>query len=162
MAAITFKIVLVGDGNVGKTTYIKKLLLNEFEHKYVATLGVEVHPITIHTNYGVIQFNCWDTAGQERFGGLGAGYYISGDGAIVMGSLSDPGSLDHMEVWRDSVAEYIDNENVINVFSKADLYDGEIQDAAICISTATDLNLQVPFLILAMKLMDVNDIVIVE
>jgi len=68
MAAITFKIVLVGDGNVGKTTYIKKLLLNDFEHKYVATLGVEVHPITIHTNYGIIQFNCWDTAGQERFG----------------------------------------------------------------------------------------------
>ncbi len=44
----------------------------------VATIGVEVHPMTFSTNYGVIQFNVWDTAGQEKFGGLRDGYYIAG------------------------------------------------------------------------------------
>jgi small GTP-binding protein len=56
---------LVGDGGVGKTTFVKRHLTGEFEKKYVATLGVEVHPLTFHTNRGAMKFNVWDTAGQE-------------------------------------------------------------------------------------------------
>lgn len=72
----TFKCVLVGDGGTGKTTFVKRHLTGEFEKKYVATLGVEVHPLVFHTNRGPIRFNVWDTAGQEKFGGLRDGYYI--------------------------------------------------------------------------------------
>ncbi|KAL3191584.1 hypothetical protein MRX96_059682 [Rhipicephalus microplus] len=80
----TFKCVLVGDGGTGKTTFVKRHLTGEFEKKYVATLGVEVHPLLFHTNRGPIRFNVWDTAGQEKFGGLRDGYYIQGQCAIVM------------------------------------------------------------------------------
>lgn len=45
---------------------------------FLATLGVEVHPLCFHTNRGQIKFNVWDTAGQEKFGGLRDGYYIQG------------------------------------------------------------------------------------
>lgn len=38
----TFKCVLIGDGGTGKTTIVKRLIIGEFEKKYVATLGVEV------------------------------------------------------------------------------------------------------------------------
>ena len=44
-----------------------------------ATLGVEVHPLSFHTNRGQLVFNVWDTAGQEKFGGLRDGYYIQGE-----------------------------------------------------------------------------------
>ena len=60
-----FKLILVGDGGVGKTTFVKRHLTGEFEKKYVATLGVEVYPLLFHTNRGPIKFNVWDTAGQE-------------------------------------------------------------------------------------------------
>lgn len=75
---IVLQLVLVGDGGVGKTTFVKRHLTGEFEKKYVATLGVEVHPLVFHTNRGPIRFNVWDTAGQEKFGGLRDGYYIQG------------------------------------------------------------------------------------
>jgi len=64
-SAPEFKLILVGDGGVGKTTFVKRHLTGEFEKKYVATLGVEVHPLVFHTNRGPIKFNVWDTAGQE-------------------------------------------------------------------------------------------------
>ena len=41
---------------------------------WIATIGVEVHPLDFFTNCGKIRFYCWDTAGQEKFGGLRDGY----------------------------------------------------------------------------------------
>ena len=108
-----FKLVLVGDGGVGKTTFVKRHKSGEFEKKYVgklmkhkfslrtpliylslhsinkylqylATLGVEVHPLTFYTSLGPVTYNCWDTAGQEKFGGLRDGYYVGGKAAIIM------------------------------------------------------------------------------
>ena len=59
----------VGDGGVGKTTFVKRHKSGEFEKKYVATLGADVHQIPFQTNHGLIKFNVWDTAGQEKFAG---------------------------------------------------------------------------------------------
>jgi hypothetical protein len=73
------QLILVGDGGVGKTTFVKRHLTGEFEKKYVATLGVEVRCLDFHTNRGVLKFNCWDTAGQEKFGGLRDGKFLFKD-----------------------------------------------------------------------------------
>lgn len=75
-------------GGTGKTTFVKRHLTGEFEKKYIATLGVEVHPIRFHTNYGEICFNTWDTAGQEKFGGLRDGYYIQVSAFVELTSAS--------------------------------------------------------------------------
>ncbi len=69
-----WKLVLVGDGGVGKTTFVKRHKTGEFEKKYVPTLGAEVNPIDFVTKKGRILFNVWDTAGQEKYAGLRDGY----------------------------------------------------------------------------------------
>ncbi len=99
----TFKIILVGDGEVGKTTYIKKLKTSKFKKKYVATVGVYVHPLTIYTNEGEYCLNIWDTAGQEKFGGLRDGYYIGGDACIYMCDLTDQKSVSSISKWFNQV-----------------------------------------------------------
>ena len=80
---IQFKFVLAGDGGTRKTTFMKCYLTGESD-KYTATLGVEVHPLVLHTNRGSIQFSVWDTAGQEDSGVLRNGYYIQAQCAIIM------------------------------------------------------------------------------
>lgn len=83
-----FKLILVGDGGVGKTTFVKRHLTGEFEKKYVATLGVEVHPLLFHTNRGPIKFNVWDTAGQEvSMDGSFASCFCSCHECILLHSL---------------------------------------------------------------------------
>ncbi|XP_062229140.1 GTP-binding nuclear protein Ran-3-like isoform X2 [Phragmites australis] len=70
----SFKLVLVGDGGTGKTTFVKRHVTGEFEKRYEPTIGVEVRPLDFHTSRGKIRFSCCDTAGQEKFGGLRDGY----------------------------------------------------------------------------------------
>lgn len=113
-ATFVYKIALIGDGGVGKTTYVKRMLTGEFEKKYVATLGVEVHPLRFRTNYGVVQFNMWDTAGQEKFSGLREGYFVFAHGAILMFDLCNMQSYKNIGKWDamfSQVAEWEEDEN---------------------------------------------------
>jgi len=84
----TFKVVLVGRGQTGKTCLVHRLLTGEHRAAYIATLGVEVHPFRfkVKGSDGVekaVCFNLWDTAGQEKFGGLRDGYYIQAQAAVI-------------------------------------------------------------------------------
>ena len=62
-----FKVIVVGDGGVGKTTFINRHRTGEFTSKYIATMGVEVSPLTFYTTEGTIKLNMWDCAGQQEF-----------------------------------------------------------------------------------------------
>ena len=71
---VQFKLVLVGDGDTGKTTPVKHHLTGESE-KCIVTRSVESHsPCSILTEDLPIKFNVWDAAGQEKFGGRRDGY----------------------------------------------------------------------------------------
>ena len=60
--AHVFKIVVIGDGGVGKSALLRVNATGVFPNRYVATMGVEVHPIRFETSIGPIVLNCWDTA----------------------------------------------------------------------------------------------------
>jgi GTP-binding nuclear protein Ran len=64
-----YKIILIGFTKVGKTSFIKKLLNIRYfaDQIYVPTLGVDIYPLIINTNHGLIKFNIWDCAGDPRF-----------------------------------------------------------------------------------------------
>ena len=94
-----FKCILVGDGGVGKTAYVKKLQTNEFEKRYVATLGVSVRTLDFQTDCGKIEFNMWDCAGQEKFGGLRDGYWIKAQCGIIMFDVTARITYKHTPNW---------------------------------------------------------------
>merc|ERR1711937_720606 len=159
----TFKLVLVGDGGVGKTTFVKRHLTGEFEKKYVATLGVEVHPLVFHTNRGALRFNVWDTAGQEKFGGLRDGYYIQGQCAIIMLDVTSRVTYKNVPNWHRDLVRVCENIPICLVGNKVDVKDRKVKAKTITfhrkkdlqyydISAKSNYNFEKPFLWLARRL----------
>jgi GTP-binding nuclear protein Ran len=122
-----FKLVLVGDGGVGKTTFVKRHLTGEFEKKYIATLGVEVHPMPFHTNKGQILFNVWDTAGQEKLGGLRDGYYIGGQCGIIMFDVCARITYQNVPKWYKDLVRVCENIPIVLVGNKVDVKDRKVK-----------------------------------
>jgi GTP-binding nuclear protein Ran len=107
---LEFKLLLLGDGGVGKTTFMKRHLGEDFDHKYrpsrpwTGSLRAEVWRIVFYANHGPIQFNCWDSAGQEKFGGLRDGHYVNTQCAILMFDVGSRISYKNIPNWyRDVV-----------------------------------------------------------
>ncbi|XP_063718400.1 GTP-binding nuclear protein Ran-like [Symsagittifera roscoffensis] len=161
--AAQFKLVLVGDGGTGKTTFVKRHETGEFEKKYIATLGVEVHPLVFHTNFGGIQFNVWDTAGQEKFGGLRDGYYIQGQCGIIMFDVTSRVTYKNVPNWHRDLVRVCENIPIVLCGNKVDIKDRKVKAKSITfhrkknlqyydISAKSNYNFEKPFLWLARKL----------
>ena len=169
----TFKLILVGDGGTGKTTFVKRHLTGEFEKRYVATVGVDVHPLTFFTNRGKICFNCWDTAGQEKFGGLRDGYYVEGQCAIIMFDVTSRNTYKNVPNWYRDITRVCDNIPIVLVGNKVDCADRQVKAKMITfhrkkglqyydISAKSNYNFEKPFVWLAKKLANDPDLTLVE
>eukprot|EP01113_Clastostelium_recurvatum_P049124 TRINITY_DN9054_c0_g1_i3.p1 TRINITY_DN9054_c0_g1~~TRINITY_DN9054_c0_g1_i3.p1 ORF type:complete len:229 (+),score=59.04 TRINITY_DN9054_c0_g1_i3:3-689(+) len=170
----TFKLVLIGDGGTGKTTFVKRHVYGEFERKYVATLGVEVHPLTFYTNCGPICFNVWDTAGQEKLGGLRDGYYIQGQCAIIMFDVTARHTYKNVPNWHRDLTRVCEGIPIVLCGNKVDIKDRKVATKQITfhrkqrelqyfdISAKTNYNFERPFVWLARKLAGQPDLVLVE
>ena len=151
--ATQYKIVLVGDGRVGKTTWVKKLSEGYFDTKYVATLGVEVSPIKVNTNRGEMTFNIWNCAGQDKYGGFRDGYYKLSTGAIVMFDSTNQESMEHVDKWRNDVNRVCNTDGHFPVVVVASKCDQEVfPQGTIGISTKYNFNLLTPLLELARQI----------
>ncbi|KAI9824693.1 MAG: GTP-binding nuclear protein gsp1/Ran [Phylliscum demangeonii] len=174
----TFKLVLVGDGGTGKTTFVKRHLTGEFEKKYNATQGVEVHPMAFTTdwdgdepvadadqaqNFGMIQFDVWDTAGQEKFGGLRDGYYINGQCGIIMFDVTSRITYKNVPNWHRDLVRVCENIPLVLTGNKVDVKERKVKAKNITfhrkknlqyydISAKSNYNFEKPFLWLARKL----------
>jgi GTP-binding nuclear protein Ran len=84
MCIPTYKLILLGSPKIGKTKWVHTLLTGAFHDKYIPTIGVGVHPITIDIGDEYICFNVWDIGGDERYGGLVNGFLVDTDVAIIV------------------------------------------------------------------------------
>jgi GTP-binding nuclear protein Ran len=128
------KLVLVGDGGTGKSSFVKFVTSGQFDCRYIATLGSELTPWTC----GPIHFTIWDTAGQEKFGGLRDGYYIEADAVLIFFSQTSKLSYKNIKNWYSNVRKVCGpNKPVIICGNKLDaVKEEEIMEAKIPDTTA--------------------------
>ncbi len=119
---LIFKIVLIGDSNVGKTNILSKYLQNEFNPDSKATVGVEFGSKTININNNVIKAQIWDTAGTEKYRSITNAYYKGAKGAFVVYDISRKASFNNIDKWLFDLKNNGDeNINIVIIGNKIDL-----------------------------------------
>ncbi|MFX0178441.1 MAG: Rab family GTPase [Candidatus Hodarchaeota archaeon] len=120
-----FKITVIGDGGVGKTSLIKKFTKGTFEKDYVKTIGAQFSRYDKEIDEDVINLIFWDIAGQDDFNFLHPLFYKESRACIIVYSLeeNDLGrdSFIHITDWYNELKKYCGNIPVIIFANKIDL-----------------------------------------
>ncbi|MBN1316272.1 MAG: GTP-binding protein [Anaerolineales bacterium] len=115
------KVVVVGDGNVGKTTLIRRFCEGKFHASRVATIGVDFYTQRVSLGSGGVKLSIWDMAGQERFCVVRAGFYRGSRAAAMVYDVTNPVSLVNLKRWRDEVLSAVPGQGLVVVGNKIDL-----------------------------------------
>ena len=120
-----FKIVVVGDGAVGKTSLIKKYTQGSFKKEYIATLGTQFSKYEEEIDEEKVELFLWDIAGQDQFQALRQRFYTGSSGAIIVFSHSpeQSQSYDHVLRWFDDLKKHCGNIPLVLFGNKVDLID---------------------------------------
>jgi small GTP-binding protein len=116
-----FKLILIGDSGVGKSSLALRFAFDDFNMNGKATIGVDfMSRVIVHDN-NRIRAMLWDTGGQERYRGLLESYYRGAVGAILAFDITNRGSFDRVEHWLDEIRRHGDSKmKVVLVGNKRD------------------------------------------
>ena len=138
-----FKIVVIGDPEVGKTSLIRRFSNNSFDENYKATAGADFYIKILKINDLNIFLTIWDIGAQERFGTIRNYYYSGADAAILVYDVTNSKSLDSLKSWDDDFlkASIVSNPRII-VGNKIDLLDKDELKQDKALQFAHDRNLK--------------------
>ncbi|XP_062309616.1 ras-related protein Rab-38 [Osmerus eperlanus] len=99
-----FKVLVIGDLGVGKTSIIKRYVHQIFSQHYRATIGVDFALKVLQwDSETVIRLQLWDIAGQERYGNMTRVYYREALGALVVFDVTRASTFDAVLKWKDDL-----------------------------------------------------------
>ncbi|KAM4572606.1 EF-hand calcium-binding domain-containing protein 4B [Odontesthes bonariensis] len=100
-----FKIVLVGNSSVGKTSLLRRFCDDCFHPGTSATVGIDYSVKTITVDNSQVALQMWDTAGQERYRSITKQFFRKADGVVVMYDITAEQSFTAVRHWLTSVKE---------------------------------------------------------
>ena len=120
------KVVIAGDGTVGKTSVVRRYCEGKFQSARVATIGVDFYTQRVRIPLGptqetVVKLSIWDLAGQERFGIVRTGFYRGSRAAALVYDVTSLASLGNLKRWRDEVLASVPEQPFVVVGNKLDL-----------------------------------------
>ena len=133
---IIYKLILVGNTSVGKTSLFKKIISDEFSERNMATIGVD--RTTLYSDIEIkikdqiekhnFEIHLYDSAGQEQFRSITKSYFKQSDGILLLYDVTKRESFEQIKMWLDSLEESLGENNnsqyvVILLGNKIDLID---------------------------------------
>ena len=118
---LAIKVVVAGDGSVGKTSLVRRYCEGKFESSRVMTIGVDFQTKRVTLPEGEVKLSIWDMAGQERFAVMRAGFYRGSRAAALVFDVSNPPSLANLETWRAEILKVMPDQKFVVVGNKIDL-----------------------------------------
>ncbi|XP_053723061.1 RAB3A, member RAS oncogene family, b isoform X1 [Synchiropus splendidus] len=122
-----FKILIIGNSSVGKTSFLFRYADDSFTPAFVSTVGIDFKVKTIYRNDKRIKLQIWDTAGQERYRTITTAYYRGAMGFILMYDITNEESFNAVQDWSTQIKTYSwDNAQVLLVGNKCDMEDERV------------------------------------
>jgi len=119
-----FKILLIGNSGVGKSSLLLRFSDDTFTGNFMPTIGVDFKIRTLEVDGKTIKLQIWDTAGQERFKTITSSYYKGAHGIIVVYDVTDKDSYKNIDTWMNEIEKHAsDNVSRILCGNKSDLED---------------------------------------
>merc|ERR1712087_209963 len=161
-----FKLVLIGDASVSKTSLLLRFADDSFEDNYISTVGVDFRFRTVTVYNELVKLQIWDTAGQERFRTITSAYYRGANGVILVYDITNADTFSHVQDWLDEVHKAAgESVTKLVVGNKSDLtnqravneedaaqYAASVGASFVETSAKTALNVDKSFLIIAKQL----------
>ena len=143
---LKYKLVILGDSGVGKTSLFKKLLTEKFEPKVISTIGIDKRTLNIKINIPEVgekdvEIALYDTAGEERFRAISVSYFRDSNGILLMYDITKQNTFENLNNWLENLKTTIgDNENYLMILlgNKLDLVDEKIEKRGVEIEDAKD------------------------
>lgn len=117
----TFKIMMLGDASVGKTSLTIRYISGIFMEDLKLTIGVDFYSKTINFKDKKVKLQVWDFGGEERFRFLLSQYCKGANGAFFLYDITNIRSLEHLPEWTQIIRENAGDIPIMLIGSKLDL-----------------------------------------
>ena len=117
----TFKLMMLGDASVGKTSLTLRYISGFFMEDLKLTIGVDFYSKTILFNEKKVKLQMWDFGGEERFRFLLSQYCKGANGAFFLYDITNVRSIEHLPEWTQIVRENAGDIPIMLIGSKKDL-----------------------------------------
>ena len=136
-----FKIVLLGDPGVGKSSLISRYVHNRFESSYMITIGVDILSKQLFVGEDEVLFLISDIGGQERFSSVREKFYRGAKGCFLVFDLTRPNTLESVREWKRGLDGVEDEVIFFVIGNKADLKDQVAVESGDPLKLVKELNL---------------------
>ena len=123
MSHTTHKVVILGEGRVGKTSLVSRFVKGEFSPTEESTVQANMYNKKKVDIEGVkVDLSIWDTAGQERFHALGPIYYRNAAGAVLVYDITDADTFERVKNWIKELRQQVgDSIQIVICGNKGDM-----------------------------------------
>ncbi len=118
---LIFKLIVAGDGGVGKTTLLRKFVTGTFDIATNMTIGVQWHVKETMVDGQAVSLQLWDLGGQDHFRFMLPSYTLGAKGALLLYDMTRTSSLDSLEEWVKICRTYNKEIPILFCGTKADL-----------------------------------------
>ena len=120
-SVIRYKVAIVGNGAVGKTTLLRRYATGKFQESRIMTIGVDFETIEVDLKGQSIKLTVWDLAGQARFAPFRDSFYKGARAVGLVFDVSDRQSFENLPDWLQEVHRVVPDAYVVVNGNKTDL-----------------------------------------
>ena len=108
-----FRLILIGDSTVGKSSILKQFKEGEYFSDISLTVGVDFHAKLVRVNGQPIKLQLWDTAGQDKFRAIVKAYYRNAVGGLLVYDITNRDSFLHLDEWLEDAKKHADPQKPV-------------------------------------------------